>query len=73
MKFNMVEKQGNRRNALLRHARERTRNFCCSEEKNFSKKIRYNRRKKIGSVDNTFIPNGENEQITVPDGIAHFS
>ena len=27
---------------------------------------------KIGSVDNTFIPNGENEQITVPDGIAHF-
>lgn len=27
---------------------------------------------KIGSIDNTFIPNGENDLITVPDGIAHF-
>lgn len=27
---------------------------------------------KIGSIDNTFIPNGEKDLITVPDGIAHF-
>ncbi len=27
---------------------------------------------RIGSVDNTFIPNGGKEPITVPDGIAHF-
>ncbi len=40
-------------------------------KKNFSKKYAIIGAK-IGSVDNTFIPNGENEQITVPDGIAHF-
>ena len=27
---------------------------------------------KIGSIDNTFIPSGEKDLITVPDGIAHF-
>ena len=26
----------------------------------------------FGSVDTTFVPLGENEMITVPDGIAHF-
>lgn len=40
-------------------------------KKNFSKKYAIIGAK-IGSVDNTFIPNGENGQITVPDGIAHF-
>lgn len=40
-------------------------------KRNFSKKYAIIGAK-IGSVDNTFIPNGENEQITVPDGIAHF-
>lgn len=40
-------------------------------KKNFSKKYAIIGAK-IGSVDNAFIPNGENEQITVPDGIAHF-
>lgn len=27
---------------------------------------------KYGSVDRTFIPNGKEEEVTVPDGIAHF-
>ena len=27
---------------------------------------------KYGSIDRTFIPNGKNEEVTVPDGIAHF-
>ena len=27
---------------------------------------------KYGSVDRTFIPRGKNEEVTVPDGIAHF-
>lgn len=40
-------------------------------KRNFSKKYAIIGAK-IGSVDNTFIPNGENEKITVPDGIAHF-
>ena len=26
----------------------------------------------FGSIDNTFVPIGENEMITVPDGVAHF-
>lgn len=40
-------------------------------KKNFSKKYAIIGAK-IGSVDNTFIPNGESGEITVPDGIAHF-
>ena len=40
-------------------------------KKNFSKKYAI-LGARIGSIDNTFIPNGENEVITVPDGIAHF-
>ena len=27
---------------------------------------------KYGSIDRTFIPNGKEEEVTVPDGIAHF-
>lgn len=27
---------------------------------------------KYGSIDRTFIPNGKQEEVTVPDGIAHF-
>lgn len=27
---------------------------------------------KYGSIDRTFIPNGKSEEVTVPDGIAHF-
>ena len=27
---------------------------------------------KYGSIDRTFIPNGKREEVTVPDGIAHF-
>ena len=27
---------------------------------------------KYGSIDRTFIPNGKTEEVTVPDGIAHF-
>ncbi len=27
---------------------------------------------KYGSIDRTFIPRGKNEEVTVPDGIAHF-
>lgn len=27
---------------------------------------------KYGSIDRTFVPIGETEPITVPDGIAHF-
>ena len=27
---------------------------------------------KFGSINNTFIPLGENKEITVPDGVAHF-
>lgn len=27
---------------------------------------------KYGSIDRTFIPNGQQEEVTVPDGIAHF-
>ena len=27
---------------------------------------------KFGSVNNSFIPLGENNQVTVPDGVAHF-
>ncbi len=27
---------------------------------------------KYGSIDRTFIPNGKKEEVTVPDGIAHF-
>ena len=40
-------------------------------KKNFSKKYAIIGAK-IGSIDNTFIPNGEKDLITVPDGIAHF-
>lgn len=70
MKFNMVENKAIGE-TLYFGTHESGLGIFVVPKKNFSKKYAIIGAK-IGSVDNTFIPNGENEQITVPDGIAHF-
>lgn len=70
MKFNKVENKAIGE-TLYFGTQESGLGIFVVPKKNFSKKYAIIGAK-IGSVDNTFIPNGENEQITVPDGIAHF-